>query len=311
MQTASEVPQEVDIPLLSVLIVNYNAGELLVRSVESALKSSLSLEVIVSDNGSVDNSMALLQAGYGNDPRLKILRNGANLGFAAGHNRALHLARAPFLLFLNPDCIIGEQTLPRLLDFMHSTPRAGMVGCLVLNPDGNEQKASRRRIPDPWIGLVHFLHLDRFGHRFLASKRLDLDPEPLPESPVTVEAISGSFMLVRRQALNEVGPLDEGYFLHCEDLDWFVRFHRAGWLIYFVPGVDVYHYQGACSKSRPITVEWHKHKGMTRFFRKFQFQNYPLPFSLLVIAGIWLHFGYCAAGEGMRRLWRIRNHAGV
>ncbi len=107
--------------------------------------------------------------------------------------------------------------------------------------------------------------------------------------------------MVRKVALDEVGPLDEGYFLHCEDLDWFVRFARAGWGIYLVPDAEVVHYKGACSLSRPVRVEWHKHRGMARFFRKFQFRDYPLPFSLLVLAGIWVHFGIAALLNGLRQ----------
>jgi GT2 family glycosyltransferase len=130
---------------------------------------------------------------------------------------------------------------------------------------------------------------------------LDLTDLPLPKSPIPVDAISGSFMLVRREALEAVGPLDEAYFLHCEDLDWFVRFRRAGWAIYLVPDAEVVHHKGTCSRGRPIRVEWHKHRGMTRFFRKFQFQDHPLPLSLLVVAGIWTHFALIATLKGLRR----------
>jgi len=295
----------VEAPILSVLIVNYNAGDLLSEAVGALLDSPLPLEVLVSDNGSLDTSLETLEAHYGRDPRLRIQRNQANLGFAAGHNRVLPWARAPYLLFLNPDCIVGLETLPRLIDFMAATPQAGMAGCIVRNPDGSEQKASRRRIPDPWVGLVRFLHLDRLWPSLTVGKRLNLNYQPLPESPVAVEAISGSLMLVRRQALVEVGPLDNGYFLHCEDLDWFVRFRRAGWHIYLVPGAEARHHQGACSVKLPVAVEWYKHKGMARFFRKFQFQDYPLPFSLLVLLGIWVHFGIFLLAQGWHRLWAL------
>jgi GT2 family glycosyltransferase len=109
-------------------------------------------------------------------------------------------------------------------------------------------------------------------------------------------------MLVRRAALDRVGPLDEGYFLHCEDLDWFARFAGSDWQVYFVPDAEVVHHQGSCSTARPLAVEWHKHRGMVRFFRKFQFRDYPLPFSLLVLTGIWAHFGMLLVVKGIPRL---------
>ena len=165
-----------------------------------------------------------------------------------------------------------------------------MIGCLVLDPDGTEQVACRRAIPDPWIALQRLLRLDRLN-RSTAGRRLDQRHQPLPTEPIAVEAISGSFMLTTRRALEQVGPLDEGYFLHCEDLDWFVRFQAAGLKILFVPNVSVIHHKGACSTGDPLAVERHKHRGMVRFFRKHQMQRHSRLFGWFVIVGIWVHFG--------------------
>jgi hypothetical protein len=214
----------------------------------------------------------------------------------------LPLATAPLLLFLNPDCIVGRDTLRRMLIFMEANPGIGMAGCTIRNPDGSEQVASRRAIPNPWIALVRVLRLDRLLPGLARGRRLNLISQPLPDRPVRVEAISGSFMLVRGSALDEVGPMDDGYFLHCEDLDWFVRFTRAGWPIYLVPDVDAVHHKGACSVANPVRVEWYKHRGMARFFRKFQFRDYPVPFSLAVVVGIWVHFGIRTLISGATRL---------
>lgn len=287
-------------PRLGVVVVNYNAGPLLTEAVGALLSASFDLEVFVSDNGSTDDSLGLLRARHGGDPRLLVVENGANLGFARGNNRVLARARAPYVLLLNPDCIVHPETLARLIAFLDATPDAGMAGCIVRNPDGSEQQASRRRIPDPWVGLVRFLPLAARWPS-LAEKRLNLTDEPLPNQPVQVEALSGSFMCVRRSAMEEVGPLDEGYFLHCEDLDWFVRFARAGWKIYLLPDLSVVHHQGTCSRGRRLFVEWHKHLGMLRFFRKFQASDYSPPFRLLVAAGIIARFSALAAVEGVRR----------
>ena len=287
---------------LSVIVVNFNAGALLSRCVGAVLESFAAVEIYVSDNGSSDQSLAQLRDRYGQDPRLHILENRANLGFARANNLALEQTRAPFLLFLNPDCIVQPNTLHRMIRFMEDRPQAGMAGCVIRNPDGTEQVASRRTIPDPWVALVRFLYLDRIWPDLVGGKRLNRTDEPLPEKPIAVEAISGSFMLVRREALASVGPLDEGYFLHCEDLDWFVRFRQGGWQIYLVPDAEVVHYKGFCSLRRPIAVEWHKHRGMVRFFRKFQSQRHSMPFRLLVMLGIWAHFLAVLIPQSLRQL---------
>ncbi len=277
------------VPAVGVIVVNYNAGDLLSMCVGAVLGSDVAVEVVVSDNGSDDGSLEQLRAAFGADPRLCILENRANLGFAAANNCALPLVRGDRLLFLNPDCLVGPDTLGRMLAFMDTRPDVGMAGCVVRNPDGSEQVASRRAIPDPWIALKRILRLDRLLPN-RGGRRLNLHHEPLPAEPVEVEAISGSFMLVSRRALDAVGPLDEGYFLHCEDLDWFVRFRQAGWTIALVPDVDVIHHKGACSRRHPLKVERHKHRGMERFYRKFQAREYPMLFNGLVIFGIRAHF---------------------
>jgi GT2 family glycosyltransferase len=278
---------------ISVVIVNYNGGEWIARSVAAALASGAA-EVIVSDNGSQDGSLSAIHEIAARDNRVKAIANGANLGFAAGANRALQklIPESEFVLFLNPDCVMGAETLARMSAAMREHPGAGMAGCLVQNPDGSEQRGSRRRIPTPASALARVLRLDRV---FPSWSGFDLAGTPLPDEPQPTEAVSGAFMFVRRSALQAVGPLDEGYFLHCEDLDWFMRFREAGWTILFVPDARATHAQGASSKSAPVRVEWHKHRGMARFYCKFYRRRYPLPLLWLVFAGIWLRFAAKAA----------------
>jgi GT2 family glycosyltransferase len=117
-----------------------------------------------------------------------------------------------------------------------------------------------------------------------------LHKQPLPSGPIEVEAISGALMLVSRAALEDVGPWDEAYFLHCEDLDWCMRFRQKGWRILFVPDAPVIHYQGHSSRARPMFVEWHKHKGMVRFYRKFFSHQYPGFLMGLVGVAVWIRF---------------------
>ena len=277
-------------PLVSVIIVNFNGGELLTQCVQSILSSNIPLEVFVSDNGSADGSVALLRHRLGADTRLSIIENNRNLGFSRANNLAAKWACGEYILYLNPDCILKRDTLTRMLAEMVTYPEAGMAGPLIRNTDGSEQAGCRRAVPTPWRTLVRVLHLNRLFPNYPRFRTFLLNQAPLPAEPVYMEAISGAFMLVRRQAYNQVGPLDEGYFLHCDDLDWCMRFRQAGWKILFVPDVEVVHYKGTCSKDRPIQVLWHKHRGMVRFYRKFFRHQYPLPLMVLVVSAVWVRF---------------------
>jgi GT2 family glycosyltransferase len=277
---------------VSAIIVNYNAGELLLGVVNSVLYSGAVAKVIIVDNGSADNSMdeiehlAILQS------RLICIRNEKNLGFAKACNMGIALAgENDDLLFLNPDCIMNPDALETMLACLKSIPQVAMAGPLLLNPEGTEQAGGRRSVPTPWRSFIRVFGLSKLCERYprLFSDFL-MHRQPLPEDITEVEAISGSCMLVRRAAIRDVGALDEGYFLHCEDLDWCMRFRQRGWKIMFVPGASAVHYQGTCSKTRPIFVEWHKHKGMMRFYGKFFRHQYPGVLFWIVGVGVWLRF---------------------
>lgn len=273
---------------VAVIIVNYNCGELLTDCVRSVLGSSVPVKVFVSDNGSIDGSIEYLRKQV-EDERLQIVLNDENLGFAKASNVVLPSIDSDFLLCLNPDAVIEPDTIERMLKEMQDRPGVGMGGCLILNRDGTEQCGCRRRVPTPVRTLIRVLHLDG-PFPFLREKGMLLHKEPLPLEPEEQEAISGAFMLVRLEALEDVGPMDEDYFLHCEDLDWCMRFRQKGWKILFVPNVSIVHAKGSCSHSRPIRVEWHKHKGMVRFYRKFFRQQYPGWLMWCVICAVWLRF---------------------
>jgi len=287
--------------LVSVLTVNFNGGVLLTQCVRAVLSSSIPVEVFVSDNGSSDGSVLFLEQAV-EDERLHIEKNNANLGFAAANNRVISLARGEFLLILNPDCLIKPDTLENMLTQMELHPEAGMAGCLIRNLDGSEQAGCRRRVPTPWRTLVRILCLDRLFPNHPKFESVVMHQRPLPKKTVCKEAISGAFMLVRRTAMEDVGLMDEGYFLHCEDLDWCMRFRQKGWKILFVPHVEVIHAKGECSHPRPVRVEWHKHKGMVRFYRKFFRHQYPFFLMWCVICAVWLRFVALAILFTVRRL---------
>ncbi len=278
---------------VSVITVNYNAGDFLGACASSAL--SQVDEVVLVDNASSDDSLAKLATAFPGDRRLKIIRNRENLGFAAACNIGAEHSISSCLFFLNPDCMLTSDTVKHLMRVLDDNPDVGMVGGLLMNPDGSEQVGGRRAIPTPWRSLVRAFGLSRLAARW---PRLFLDfhlhKQPLPIQPIEVEAISGACMLVRREVMRDVGSWDEGYFLHCEDLDLCMALRRKGWKIMFVPDARVVHDQGVCSRSRPIFVEWHKHRGMMRFYRKFFQHQYPGPLMWLVALGIWLRFGIIA-----------------
>lgn len=288
-------------PLVSIIIVNYNAGPLLAETVACAARSTVPVEILVADNGSADGSLALLRQAMGGAPNLRVIENGANLGFAAGNNAALPRAAGEYLLFLNPDCRIEPDSIERVIAAMDAEDNVGMAGCLIRNVDGSEQPGCRRLIPTPWQSLMRVFNLARLFPGDPRFRDFNLAGSPLPERPVDMEAISGAFMLVRRAALEKVGPLDEGYFLHCEDLDWCKRFTLAGYRILFVPDVVITHVKGGCSAGRPVFVEWHKHRGMVRFYRKFFRDAHPLPLLWLVYLAVWLRFALKALYLTVRR----------
>lgn len=285
-------------PAISAIVVNYNAGTLLCGCVDSLLNCPLEIEIIVVDNASTDGSLDALP----DLPSIQIIRNQVNRGFAAACNKGVRVASSPFLLFLNPDCSFQLGTLVGLLDALREDDHVGMVGGLLTNSDGSEQAGGRRAVPTPWRSFVRAFGLSRLAKRW---PRLFYDfhlhKQPLPEFPVVVEAISGACMLVKREALDDVGLWDEGYFLHCEDLDLCMRFRQKGWEILFVPDAIIVHHLGACSSSRPIFVEWHKHKGMIRFYRKFFQHQYPGVLMWLVTLGVWFRFGLVAVYHTLRR----------
>lgn len=289
---------------VSLIIVNYNGEAFLNTCVSSAINQVDDL--IVVDNASTDTSLAQLEAAFPDEPKLRIIRNRENLGFAAACNIGVDKSAGSYLLFLNPDCVLEPDSVMRLFQALEDYPEAGMVGGLLVDPDGTEQSGGRRAIPTPWRSFVRAFGLSQFSDRW---PRLFFDfhlhKQPLPTHPIEVEAISGACMLVRRAAMNVVGQWDEGYFLHCEDLDFSMSLRRKGWKIMFVPDARIVHDKGGCSRSRPIFVEWHKHRGMMRFYRKFFKHQYPGALMWLVTLGVWFRFAAVASYHTGRRAGRL------
>ncbi len=247
-------------PDITVIIVNYNGGEALADCVSEALKAKAVAAVVVVDNASTDMSLDRVAARWGATGKVAIIRNPRNLGFSTANNVGLRRTQSSFVLLLNPDCIPEPGSIDSLVEFMSSDIGVGVVGGLVLNSDRTEQKGCRRDLPDPVSALGELPILKRWIRGF------NKTGEPLPSAPAMVPAVSGAFMLVRRAALDAVDGLDEGYFLHFEDLELCSQIAAAGWGVWFHPLAVAVHAKGVSSSSRPLLVHWHKHRSMWRFF---------------------------------------------
>lgn len=275
---------------IATIIVNYNAGETLQQCVGALLKSTEPTTVTIVDNASSDHSAENLQSFFGNHQNVEFLFNGSNLGFAPAVNSVASHSDASWILILNPDCILDREALGKLKRALAQDPGAALAGPAVRDESGRIQRATMRRFPDPWKSLMTASGLWRLGKWFPVFHGVEVDVSRKNTDPEICDAVSGACMLVRRSAFEAVGFLDEGYAMHCEDLDLMYRLKEQGWHCLYVPQAGSVHQQGLSSRSRPTWVHFQKHRGMARFFRKFQAKTTAFPIRMLVYAGIWFRF---------------------
>lgn len=233
------MPRKTDI---SVVVVSYNVKQYLEQSLDSIFKAlkGFTAEVFVIDNDSGDGSSSMVKKRF---PRVRLIENRENTGFARANNQALSLSAGEFVCLINPDTLVREDTFRVCLGYLRKHPEAGAAGCKILNPDGTLQLACRRSFPTPWIAFSKITGLSRLFPKSRLFGRYNLtylDPDQTAE----VEALSGSFMMVRRKAVDQVGFLDEDFFLYGEDLDWCYRIHEKGWKIVYLPSTQIVHYKG-------------------------------------------------------------------
>ena len=273
-----------------IIIVNYNAGAWLLRSISSALAFSNGLITIV-DNASTDDSVSIARDKFNHQDRIFWVENNDNRGFAAANNQVLKNLKEDFAILMNPDCEINSDTIPLIINTFENCDQIGLASCKILNLDGTMQDTSRRHFPTPWSALVRMLKLHKLFPDNPKFADFDYgDVEFDRNSIQIVDAISGAFMVVRKTALNEIGLLDEVYFMHCEDLDWCKRFSQSNWKVAFNGEASVIHAKGISSASRPIGVLWTLHKGMNRFYDKFYQDEYSIFLRWFVKTGIWFSF---------------------
>jgi len=303
--------------LTHIIIVNYNAGDWLQRSLSSACQFSAG-KISIVDNASRDESVELASQRYPQSERVQWVLNSDNVGFAAANNQVIPKVETEFLVLMNPDCEINQQTLDLILAEFANHPKMGIASCKILNSDGSIQLSCKRKFPTPWSALSRMLFLYKLfpGSSTLANFDYgDFDDSDQVDSSLTagsesvgskvefIEAISGAFMVVRCAAIKDVGLLDEDYFMHCEDLDWCKRFSLAGWQVGFIPAATVTHAKGVSSATRPIAVLWTLHKGMWRFFDKFYHDQHSFLLRAFVKLGIGVSFIVRSLTALLRRIF--------
>ena len=245
---------------LSIIIVNWNTKDLLLQCLESVYQTikRVEMEVFVVDNGSMDGSIA---AAKGRFPEVKFIQNEINLGFARANNQALSLAKGRYLLLLNPDTQVKKGAMERLISFMDAHPEAGGAGAQLLNSDGSRQN-SIANFPSLATELLNKSLLRWFFPSVFPGKERNY-PEP-----IEVDSVIGACMVVKRDAIEPVGLLDEGYFLFLEETDWCYRMRRTGWKIYHVPQAEVYHFQGKGVEMEKKKARVEYYRSLYRFFKK-------------------------------------------
>jgi len=268
---------------LSIIIVSYNVREFLEQaliSIERAV-AGIDHELFVVDNNSMDGSAEFVRRRF---PGVHLIASAENLGFAGGNNLALEKATGRYICLINPDTIVQEDTFSTLIGFLNGHPEAGAVGCKILNPDGTLQLACRRSFPTPWVAFAKIIGLAAlfpksplFGRYNLTFLDEDMTSE--------VEAISGSFMLLRREAVHQVGYLDDSFFMYGEDLDYCFRILSAGWKIYYVPDTRIIHFKGESSKRSPFEQRRLFYEAMRLFVNKhFRKNSAWIPSWTLIVA---------------------------
>ncbi|MSQ43877.1 MAG: glycosyltransferase family 2 protein [Chloroflexi bacterium] len=270
-------------PLVSVVIVTYNVSDLVIRCLQSVILSAVAfgLEVIVIDAGT-DGSADRIRAGF---PMVTVIEAPENPGFGTASNLGLRRSRGNYLLLLNPDTVIPPDALALAVADLQANPDHGIIGPKLVRADGSLDVSARRSFPTPRIALYHFLGLPRRFPKvreFGAYNLTYLDPD----QPAIVDAVAGSFMMVRREALEVAGLFDESFWMYGEDLDLCLRVGKAGWKARYLPSIVVTHLKGQSSRTRPLRCTIEFYRAMHIFYRKHQASQAGVVQNFLVTAGI-------------------------
>lgn len=282
-------------PELSIVVLSYNVERLLKDCLESVYRfeNEADFEVIVVENGSVDRSLEMIKKNF---PKVRLIINRTNLGFAKGNNSARKSAKGEYILFLNCDTVVKKGALKKSLSLIKRDKSIGALSCKLVLPNGGLDRDARRAFPTPWVALTHFSGIDRlFPESELFSKYWYLYK---PTNKLQdVDVIQGAFFLTRKQILDDVGWFSEEYFLDGEDIDLCWKIRQEGLRIVFYPDVSIIHVKGASKGKKKSSFFKITHverlrfinvglDSMEIFYKKWLWERYPLPLNWLVIVGI-------------------------
>jgi GT2 family glycosyltransferase len=286
-------------PRLSVIIVTYNSRALIgacLRALWPQLDPSD--EVFVVDNASSDDSLEGLAGAF---PGIQLIQNPMNVGYAGGNNVALRHARGEYILLLNPDVVLDSCALTIAIPYLDANPEVGVLGARVLLPTGRLDPPARRTFKTPATYLYKLTGLSRlfprnrrFGRYYLSY----LDDNCLTD----VDAVVGAFLLIRRSVVEQIGLLDERFFMYCEDEDWCWRAKRAGWRIVYHPDVVAHHWKGSSTRMRRVAMVCHWHWSIFLYHRKNIAPRYPAMVNVPIYGGMLASLALTLGITGVRQL---------
>jgi len=292
---------------LTISIVSYNTKALLNNCLDSIYKNikNISFEVIVVDNNSTDGTIEMLEEKF---PRIKLIKNKENVGFAKANNQAILKSRGKYFLLLNSDTVVLPGSIEKMMEFMDSNLEAGAVSCRLIFPDGSPQpwiNVYSNMGTNLWIILLRVFQVKRLiskpgWRRFLIKyfkrilgKAINSYFDCYRNGQVIreVDFGSGACLLVRREVIEKVGLLDENFFMYYEDADWCIRIKRAGWKIYFLSNVKIIHYEGKSSNDLIWRISPPRYKSACYFFKKYYGRKSVVLLKVLVIGSLTMQIG--------------------
>lgn len=265
---------------VSVVIVSFNTAALLADCLSSLYEKHAGAEVIVVDNCSADGSVQLVATRF---PQVRLIANEDNRGFAAANNQAMRIASGRYIFLLNPDTAVQGDAVAKLVGFLEANPGVAIAGAQLRNPDGTFQHSAFRF---PGL-LMTFFDFFPINYRLANSRLNGRYPKPRDGRPLEIDHPLGAAMMVRREAIDDVGMLDEQFFMYCEEVDWCLRMKKKGWRLYCLPEAGIIHHGSGSAGQFKSAMYVELFRSRARLFRKHRSALYCLTDRSIVKLGLW------------------------